>query len=121
MNTEEAIRELARRVQHLEDKMEMVRELIEPEKFPFMYLALESGLTMTQVDQILKLMQEVSDAIIQNNNPMSHGEFEKRIYKIVPTHKNDYHFAQDVVSSLNRNGQFVDVYHHMKNSGMNLI
>jgi hypothetical protein len=117
---ENRIDDLAKRVQHLEDKVEMIRELIDDEKFPFMYLALESGLTMAQVNSILDLMQEVSDSITEKQNPMSRSQFEERIYQIVPTHENDYHFAQSVVRTLQRNGQFVEVYNHMKNKGMNI-
>lgn len=118
--SENIIEELKKRVQHLEDKVEMIRELIDDDKFPFMYLALESGLTMSQVNQIFDLMQEISQSIIQKQNPMQHSEFEERIYQIVPTHRDDYHFAQSVVRTLYRNGEYTEVYHHMKKSGMNI-
>ena len=115
-----AIADLRIRVQRLEDQIEMLMELVDHEKYPFMYLALESGLNKSQVNQIFDLMEEVSKAIFTGKKPMSHSEFEDRVYQIVPTLKEDYHFAESIVRSLNRKGQYTEVYHHMKKSGMNL-
>jgi hypothetical protein len=114
------IEELEKRVQHLEDQIEMMLELVDDDKYPFMYLALESGLTKSQINQIFDLMEEVSRATSTDKKPMSHSEFENRIYQIVPTHKGDYHLAESIVRSLNSKGQYTEVYQHMKKSGMNL-
>jgi hypothetical protein len=114
------ITELEKRVEHLEDRIEMLMELVDDDKYPFMYLALESGLTKSQVNQIFHLMEEVSKAIYSGKEPMNHSEFEDRVYNIVPTHRNDYHFAESIVRTLNARGQYQEVYQHMKKSGMNL-
>jgi len=117
---QERIAELEKRVQLLEDQIGMLRELVDSDKYPFMFLALESGLSNSQVEQIFKLMEEVSKAIFSKKTPMSHSEFEERVYQIVPTHKRDYHFAESIVRTLNAKGQYAEVYQHMKKSGMNL-
>ena len=114
------ITELEKRVQLLEDRIGMLMELVDSDKYPFMFLALESGLTESQVNQIFKLMEEVSKAIFNKKTPMSHSEFEERVYQIVPTHKNDHHFAESIVRTLNKTSQYAEVYQHMKKSGMNL-
>jgi len=113
------ITELEKRVQLLEDRIGMLMELVDSDKYPFMFLALESGLSMSQVDQIFKLMDEVSKAISNKKTPMSHSEFEGRVRQIVPTHGEDYHFAESIVRTLNAKGQYAEVYQHMKKSGMN--
>jgi hypothetical protein len=117
---EKRIEELEMRVQHLEERIEMLLELVDSDKYPFMYLALESGLTKSQVEKIFDLMEEVSKAIFTKKKPMNHSEFEERVYRIVPTRKGDYHLAEAIVRSLNRKGQYQEVYQHMKKSGINL-
>lgn len=117
---QERIAKLEKRVQLLEDRIGMLMELVDSDKYPFMFLALESGLSNSQVEQIFKLMEEVSKAIISKKTPMSHSEFEGRVYQIVPTHRNVYHFAESIVRTLNKKGQFQEVYQYMKKSGMNL-
>lgn len=119
----EKIRELEKRVQRLEDRIRFLVTLTESlsDGHPFYYLALESELTHAQVTAIYDLMEEVLTSIMENKPVMHHAEFEQRIYKIVPSHKGDYHFAESIVSTLNREGnQWKKVYEHMKKSGMNI-
>jgi len=118
--TENRIEELEKRVQHLEERVKMLVEIADYEKHPFTYTALEYGLTESQINKIFALMDEVEDAIRSGKKPLNHSEFEDRVYEIVPSRQNDYHFAQDIVSSLNRTHQYQEVYQHMKRSGMNL-
>ena len=51
---------------------------------------------------------------------MSHHKFEESIYEVVPSRRGDYHFAEDIVSTLNYEGRWVEVYKHMKKDGMNI-
>lgn len=120
MSTEERIKELEKRVQHLEERVGMLVEIADYDKHPFTYNALEYGLTESQVKQILDLMDEVGNAILKKKTPMSHHEFEERVYRIAPAKRGDYHFAESIVRSLNKTGQYQEVYQHMKKSGMNL-
>lgn len=86
---------------------------------PFSYLVIETGLTKEQVGQILDLMDEVRTDLRKTGKSMNHSEFENRIYKIVPSRKGDYHFAEDIVSTLNDERRFTEVFDWMKKSGMN--
>lgn len=116
---ESKVRELEKRVQYLEERVEFLVEIADSEKDPFIYLALETGLTKNQVDKIFNLMDEVREGI-NAGRPMHHHEFERRVYEIVPSRKGDYHFAESIISSLNETGRYQDVYQHMKKDGMNI-
>lgn len=84
----------------------------------FTHLCFESNLTESQETQILDLMDEVSKSI-EAGTPMNHHDFEERIYEIVPHRAGSYSFAETIVSVLNREGRWPDVFQHMKKNGMN--
>lgn len=114
------IEELEKRVQLLEERVKMLVEIADYDKHPFTYICLEHGLTEAQIKEIFDLMDEVGKAIFDKKTPMSHHEFEERVYQIVPSEKGNYHFAESIVATLNQTGQYTEVYQHMKKSGMNL-
>jgi len=116
---EERLKALEDKVKFLEERIEMLIEIADSEKRPFTYLALEYGLTKEQIERIYDLMDEVSKAI-REGKTFHHSEFEDRIYQIVPQRKGDYHFAEEIVSTLNQEGRWQEVYQHMKKSGMNI-
>ena len=51
---------------------------------------------------------------------MHHHQFEEAVYEIVPSHKDDYHFAESIISTLNDEHRWEKVHQHMKKDGMNL-
>lgn len=51
---------------------------------------------------------------------MSYHKFEERIYEIVPSRRGDYHFAEDIVSTLNDEGTWTEVHRHIRKDGMNI-
>jgi hypothetical protein len=110
---------LEKRVTELEEKIRSLLLLVDPDRHPFTYLTLEMNLTKGQVDRIFDLMDETRKSL-SSPNPMHHGEFERRVYSIVPAHDRDYHFAEDIVRTLADTDQYTDVYDHMRKSGMNL-
>ena len=57
---------------------------------------------------------------IRDGQPMTHHDFEQRIYAIVPTRDGSYSFAETVVSVLNRAGRWTEVFNYMQEHGMNL-
>ena len=116
---EDRLKDLQKRIEHLEYRMKLLSEIADFEKHPFIYTVLESDLTEFQVKAIFDLMDEVSKTI-RSGKPMSHHKFEESIYKIVQSHHRDYHFAEDIVSTLNDEGRWVEVYRHMKKDGMNI-
>ena len=113
------LRDLERRIEHLEYRTRLLAEIADFGNHPFLYTVLESNLTESQVTAIYDLMDEAAKTI-RNGKPMNDHEFEERIYKIVPSHRGDYHFAEDIVSTLNDKGRWVDVYTHMRKDGMNI-
>ena len=110
---------LDERVERLEFYISLLQNLVDPEMAPFLYHVLEARLSREQLDAIYKLMDEVQDGIRQGN-PMNHADFEQRIYDIVPSKSGDYHFAESIVSTLNREHRYIGVYKHMKADGMNI-
>ena len=112
------INELKERVKHLEERVKMLAGIADSETRPFTFLALESDLTEAQVKKILDLMDRVRESL--KSKPMHHAQFEQAVYEIVPSHKGDYHFAESIVTTLNDEHNYEDVYKHMKKSGMNL-
>ncbi len=116
--SEAKIRDLEKRVKHLEERVRMLAEIADSETRPFMFLALESDLSDVQVKKILDLMNKVRNTM-KEGKPMHHAEFEKAIYEIVPSKNGDYHFAESIVMTLNDERRYTDVYKHMKKSGMN--
>jgi hypothetical protein len=57
---------------------------------------------------------------IHKGTPMSHGEFERRVYDIFPIQNGDYHSAEGFVTAAAREGKWIEVYEHMRRTGMNL-
>jgi septation ring formation regulator EzrA len=114
-----SLKKLEKRVAELEHKIEDLLRLVDMEKAPFSYLVLESNLTSNQVDGIYDLMDDFRN-YIRAGHKIKHPDFEEELYKIVPSKQTDYHFAQDVVSSLNDEGRYTDVYKALKKSGMNI-
>lgn len=119
MGVEERVGDLEKRVKHLEERVNMLIEIADYESKPFTFLALEAGLSDEQIDKIFDLMDEVSKSL-RTDKPMSHGEFEDRVYQVVPTRKGNYHFVESIVRTLNKEGRWQEVYTHMKKDGMNI-
>ena len=113
------LQDLKRRIEHLEYRVKLLSEIADFEKHPFIYSVLESNLTESQVKAIFDLMDEALKTI-RDGEPMNHNQFEERINAIVPSRRGDYHFAESIVSTLNDEGRWVEVYNHMKKDGMNI-
>ena len=116
---QEQLAELKERVSLLEDHKKMLLSLITSERHPFTYHMLEAGASQKQVDAVFDLMDEAQRRI-QADTPPNHGEFERKVYEIFPSHKGDYHFAEGVVSTLRRSGQYAEVFEYYSRNGMNL-
>ena len=107
------------RLAMLEYKIELLTALVDPDRNPFVFLCLEEDVTREQKKQLMDLMEDASISI-REDKPMSHHEFENRVYSISPKHHGDYHFAEAIVSTLNDTHRWRDVYEYMKHHGMNL-
>jgi hypothetical protein len=115
----EHVATLEAEVAHLKYQLRQLISLADLEREPFTHYVLEYDLTEYQVRAIYDLMDEMR-AAIKSDNPPSHHNFETRVYEIVPLQNGNYHFAEGIVSSLNRERRYEDVYQYMKKDGMNI-
>lgn len=113
---------LERRIQELEeelkDKISDLLQLVDHKRAPFTYLMLEMNVNRHQVKDILDLMEEAKKSLA-TTKPMNGGEFEIRVYDIVPERKGDFHFAESIVGTLFEENRWVEVAEHMAKNGMN--
>lgn len=106
------------RIKHLEYKMGLMRQFLDPRQHTFIYLCLESNLTEKQVNAIYDLIEGYQKEI-RRGRDISPAEIERDFRKIIPE-QGDYHFAENVISSLNEEGRYEEVYKALKKSGMNI-
>lgn len=117
---ENKVNELGAEIERLRCHRNLLMGLVDASKAPFNFLMLESNANQSQINAILDLMQSIRTAISQGNPPMSHGQFEREIYKIFPTKHGSYQLAELIVKTLNDEGKYEEVYQHMKKDGMNI-
>jgi hypothetical protein len=111
--------ELERRVSELEYRISQMLELVEMSNAPFTYLMIEADVKKDEVRAIYDLMDRAR-ASLSTSAPMTSGEFEREIYRIIPRKDGDYHFAESIVNSLNDETRYTDVYERMRETGMNI-
>jgi len=119
MNLELHIRELEEKVKHLEERIEMLASIADFEKHPFIFTALEYRLSRGDVKKIYGLMEfyrkRISDGVT-----ITHSEFERELYKEIPSLKGNFLFAKSIVMTLNDEKLYTEVYEELKKSGMNI-
>lgn len=115
----ERVSELENEVKHLKYLIRGLLELTDFSKSPFTYHSIEHNLTESQVDAIYDLLDQTQVAI-KNGEALSHHKFESQIYEIVPARKGDYHFAESIVSTLNKEERYEEVYKYLQKNGMNI-
>ncbi len=113
------ISELKRKIDYAYHRIELLTQIADPDRHPFTHVILEREITRDQKEKLYDLMNKAQDSIAKGN-AIPHHDFEKRVYEIVPKEAGDYHFAEEIVASLNVSGQYRTVYDHMKKDGMNL-
>jgi hypothetical protein len=106
---------LEKRIEHMEYRIKLLAEIADSKRHPFTYMILESNLTEPQVRAIFDLMDRATKTI-RNGEPMSRNEFEDRVYNIVQNRRGDYHFVDDIISSLKDEGRWAEVYEQLKKS-----
>lgn len=104
----------------LKNQINLLMELVDPDRNPFAYHMLEADADKKQVDAVFDLMKRVRDSLNANNS-INHGEFEREIYKIFPSKDGSYGFAEGIVRTLNQKHQYTDVFEYYSKNGMNLI
>jgi hypothetical protein len=116
---EEKMADLERRVADLEEKVIMLSQIADFENHPFIFSVLEANMNGKQVNQVLDLMTKAEESL-KSEKPMNHIEFERAIYKIVPSQNGNYQFAKTIVMTLHDEERFNAVYEHFKKTGMNI-
>ena len=119
MNLELHIRELKAKVKHLEERVEMLASIADFEKHPFIFTALEYRLSRDDVKKIYGLM-EFYRKRISDGATITHLEFERELFKEIPSLKGNFLFAKSVVMTLNDEKLYTEVYEDLKKSGMNI-
>jgi len=107
--------ELETRIKRLEYRVKELVGLVDDEKDAFSHFILSEELKEEDSDAIFDLMNKTRSEI-DAGSPPSFTEFEDRVYRIIPSRRNDYHFVARLVRSLKR---YEDVYNHLKSQGMN--
>ena len=115
----ERVEELMAEVTQLKYRVRLLAGLVDLEREPFTVLNLSHELTERQASSILDLMDETRQAI-EKGEDINHHKFEQKVYDIVPTENGNYHFAENIVSALNEESRYDDVYEYMKKDGMNI-
>jgi len=109
-----SLQDLQKKVEHLEDKAKRMAPLLDDEKDPFAYLAIEEDWTKEQVNKIFELVEEVEGSPKKMNLP----EFERRIRAILPG--TNYQMAKATVLTFQDQGKYPEAVKHLKKGKMNI-
>ena len=107
-----SLQDLQKRVEHLEDKVKRMSYLLDDQKDPFAYLALEQDWTKAQVDAIFNLMEDV-----EKSPKISLPDFERRVNGIVG---GGYQMAKSIILTFQDQGKYPATVKHLKKEGMNI-
>lgn len=115
-----SLEELETRVKHLEYQFRIVRQLTDPERYPFGQYILDADLTKEQAHALTEIVERV-DKDIMSGGQMTFWEFVERVYAVIPERGKDGKFARSVLNALHEGRQFPEVYEHMMKHGMMVI
>ena len=88
-------------------------------KEPFLRLMLSLDSTEAQESALYDLMNEVDAQVSTQQSGMNHVEFGERVSKIFPAQQATQHLAEAIVTRLAQDGEWDQVYQHLRLSGMN--
>lgn len=75
-------------------------------------LLFESGITRQESNEIYNLFDSLRTQIANGNN-ISHNSYEQSIYRIIPAHQHNYHFAESIAQTLFESGSYEEVFEHL--------
>lgn len=111
--------DLLHRLEALEFKAELLMELVDPGRDPFVFAMLEADATRNQVQRTYDLLDDYWRKVKSNTETRNHHELESEVYRIFPTKRGDYHFAESIVRANARAGRYRELYEYLRASGMN--
>lgn len=91
---------LFKEIENIKFKQELLFENSE-----FTRILFEVDCTRTQRDELINLLDSL-DKKDMNNEKIAHGSYEQAIYEIFPQHKYNYHFAENLVIALYKEGNY---------------
>ncbi len=92
-------------------------DVVDPERFPFMYLTIEQDWTKEQVNKIFDLMDEVHKSL-STSKKIGAIEFERQVGSIVPG--SSYENAKSILLTFADQDKYMDVYEHLRKDGLNV-
>lgn len=95
--------ELEKRVEQLEFKIKLLAENSNTSRLLF-----ESDITRTQYEELMNLMDEVSDDIYKGKEVSNH-HFEGKVYRIIGV-DGDYHFCESLAQAFMEDGRWDEVF-----------
>ena len=95
---------LEERIEHLEFKMDLLRQGGEFEKFLY-----DCDITKEQLKALYKVMDEISDEIGKGRK-VSSSTYENKILSVVDSRKLDYHFCETFAKMLWEDNCYVEVF-----------
>ncbi|KKI91816.1 hypothetical protein WQ54_12630 [Bacillus sp. SA1-12] len=75
-------------------------------------LLFEYRVTKIQYEQIMDLFDSIRERI-GNGETVNHHSYENEVYKIVPQHNHDYHFAESLAQCFHENDRWDEVFVHL--------
>lgn len=92
--------------------------MVDPDRNPFQYFIVESGLTDEQVKQICALMEETYTALVKRKAPTDAYEFEKQMMVHLPEKQKmggvAYNFMKGLLITFDQTGQWPEVVEHYR-------
>ncbi|MTI70079.1 MAG: DUF1878 domain-containing protein [Firmicutes bacterium] len=97
--------ELNERLDFIEFRQELLFNNTEVDRILFEY-----NITRDQYNEIMDLMEEYRRAIRADEDSISHGEFEQRIYDIVDHIRGNYHFCEYLTRAFKKERRWEEVF-----------
>ena len=105
--SQERYNEILERLNNIEFRQELLFENDEVSRILF-----EHEITQSQYRLIMDLMDEYRNRI-RDNEDVSHGDFERRIYNIVPNKDGNYHFCEEIALAFKERNQWEEVFENL--------
>lgn len=105
--SQEQYNEILERLNNIEFRQELLFENDEVSRILF-----EHEITQSQYRLIMDLMDEYRNRI-RDNEDVSHGDFERCIYNIVPNKDGNYHFCEEIALAFKERKRWEEVFENL--------
>ncbi|KGX85872.1 hypothetical protein [Pontibacillus litoralis] len=111
MDSREQITRLENEVRELKttlEELEFRQDLIFHDS-PVNRIIYEYKVTKQQYDKVMDLMDQYREKI-ENNEKVSHGVFEQKIYDLIPQQSGNYHFVEFLAAAFKEENRWEEVF-----------